>query len=357
MRTLVCLLVLAAACAAQPKTKNIVFVMTDGLRWQEVFAGADGELMSKKPGGVADLPALQAKYWRATPEARREALMPFFWGTIAKQGQVYGNRAIGSEVYVTNGMNFSYPGYSETFCGWGDPRVDSNDKIPNPNPNVLEFLNKKPAFAGKVAAFGAWELFTWILNAPRSGVFVNDGYTPFTPATPTIALLNRLKVETGVWGGEPLDPPMYLTALEYLKSAKPRVLFIGFGETDEWAHDARYDLYLESTHRYDAALKELWDTLQSMPEYRGTTTLVVAADHGRGLAPREWESHGKKIPESKYIWMGFLGPDTAALGERSKVPAITQGQMAATLAALLGEDFQAATPKAAAPVKDVLAHK
>ncbi|MGI8992391.1 MAG: hypothetical protein ACR2I2_22775, partial [Bryobacteraceae bacterium] len=42
--------------------------------------------------------------------------------------------------YVTNGLNFSYPGYSETLCGFADPRIKSNDKVPNPNVTVLEWL-------------------------------------------------------------------------------------------------------------------------------------------------------------------------------------------------------------------------
>jgi hypothetical protein len=53
--------------------------------------------------------------------------------------------------------------------------------------------------------------------------------------------------------------------------------------------------------------------------------------------------------------MGFLGPDTSPLGERSKIPPVTQSQIAPTLAALLGEDFSAAVPQAAQPVADVLA--
>ena len=38
-----------------------------------------------------------------------------------------------------------------------DPRIDSNDKIPNPNITVLEWLNTLPAYRGRVAAFGAWD--------------------------------------------------------------------------------------------------------------------------------------------------------------------------------------------------------
>jgi hypothetical protein len=82
----------------------------------------------------------------------------------------------------------------------------------------------------------------------------------------------------------------------------------------------------------------------------------VAVDHGRGLAPLEWRSHGEKIPDSKYVWMAYLGPDTPALGERAKIGPVTQSQVAATLAALLGEDYTGAVSKAGKPIGDVLGH-
>ena len=130
--------------------------MTDGLRWQEVFDGAERSLMDKKKGKVPDSAALMKAYWRETPEARREALMPFLWTVMAPQGQIFGNRDKGSDAFVTNKMWFSYPGYSETLCGFADPRINSNDKIPNPNVTVLEWLKSRPLFQGDVAAF--WRL-------------------------------------------------------------------------------------------------------------------------------------------------------------------------------------------------------
>ena len=94
-----------------------------------------------------------------------------------------------------------------------------------------------------------------------------------------------------------------------------------------------------------------------MPEYRGNTTLIFSPDHGRGKAARhKWRDHGRKIPDSKYIWMAFLGPDTPALGERFNIAPVTQNQIAATLAAFLGEDYSAAVPKAGKPIADVLPH-
>ena len=345
----------ALAGAAERRVENVIFVMTDGLRWQEVFNGAEAALIDKDRGGVGDVEALRKAFWRETPEARREALMPFLWSVIAKQGQVWGNRNAGSEASVTNGFNFSYPGYNETLTGFADPRVKSNDKIPNPNVTVFEWLNGKPAFRGKVAAFGSWDVFPFIFNAERAGFLVNAGYDPLTaaPVTPRIALLNRVKADTRVWDGEAYDSFLFHTALEYVKLHKPRVLFVGLGDTDEWAHAGKYDLYLQSAHRADAYLKELWDMVQGMKEYRGKTALVFTPDHGRGEGP-QWKSHGEKVPDSKNIWLSFMGPEIKPLGERKNVPGVTQSQIAATLAALLGEDYAAATPRAGKAIPDVV---
>ena len=353
---LVLLGLLALPAFAAPRTRNVIVVMTDGLRWQEVFQGADAALMNKENGAVSEPEALKKEFWRDTPTARREALMPFLWTTIAKQGQVFGNRTAGSEAWVTNGMNFSYPGYSETLCGFPDPRIDSNDKVPNPNVTLFEWLHQKPAFKGKVAAFGAWDVFPFIFNAPRAGFLVNAGNDPYTvaPVSREMALMNRLKKESAIWESEALDTFTFHTSMEYLKKHQPRVMYLSLGETDEWAHAGKYADYLRATKLVDSYLRELWQTLQSISKYRGNTTVVFLPDHGRGEAPVEWKSHGQKIPDSKYIWMAFLGPDTAALGERTKTAPVTQNQVAATVAALLGEDYVAAAPKAGKPITDVL---
>ena len=355
--SLLCIVGSFSAAHAAGQTENVIFVMTDGLRWQEVFRGADESLFKKTEGAKKDLDPAKIAYWRATPEASRAALMPFFWKVVAAQGQVFGNQDRGSLARVANPYKFSYPGYSETFSGFVDPGVDSNNKIYNPNPNVLEFLNGITAYHGKVAAFGAWDLFPYILNRKRSGLPINAGYEPmnFGRPAPEYALLNRLKEETiRYWAGEPFDSLTFETALTYLKRDKPRVLYLSLGETDEWAHEGRYDKYLESARRADDSARILWETAQSMTRYRGKTTLVFSADHGRGNAPEEWKSHGEDVVNAENIWMGFIGPDTAPLGERANVEPVTAGQIAATLAAFLGQDYRAAEPRAEKPIADVL---
>ena len=341
------------------KTKHLIFVMTDGLRWQELFRGVEEMLIASQSEKDVDLAAVRKAYWRETPEARREALMPFLWSVVARNGQVYGNRDKGSEAFVTNGLNFSYPGYSETLCGIADPRVTSNDKVPNPNRTVLEWLNNKPAFRDRMAAFGAWDVFPYIFNVQRSGLPVNAGWDDFRAPRPNarLELLNQLKADTPrVWKDEPFDALPFYTAIEYLKTDKPKVLYLGLGETDEWAHAGNYSEYLNATHRVDQYLRTIWETVQNMSEYRGNTTLLFTPDHGRGEGPVGWQKHGEKVPDSKYIWMAFVGPDTPALGERSGIAAVKQDQIAATLAALLGQDYSNAEQRVGKPIIDVLPH-
>jgi hypothetical protein len=342
------------------KTQNVIFVMIDGLRWQELFNGAEESLMDKKNGKVKNEPALKKTYWRATAEERREALMPFVWEVVAKQGQIFGNRDKGSDAYVTNHMFFSYPGYNETLCGFpDDERIHSNDNIPNPNVTVLEWLKSRQGFDGDIAAFGAWDVIANVFNPGRSHLTANAGYVPLalTPSTPELDLVNHLKLETPrVWPDEPFDAIPFYTAVEYMKLKHPRILYISLGETDDWAHAGQYTEYLDSAHRVDAYLRAIWELAQSIPEYRGTTTLIFSPDHGRGKAPKKWRDHGQKIPDSKYIWMAYLGPDTQPLGERAKIAPVAQSQIAATLAAFLGQDYASTVPKAGKPIADVLRH-
>ena len=150
------------------------------------------------------------------------------------------------------------------------------------------------------------------------------------------------------------DSFTYHAALEYFKRQRPRVLYIGLGETDEFAHAGRYDLYLRAAQNADHHLRFLWEAAQAMPDYRGTTTMIVTTDHGRGNAPEEWKSHGAKIQGSDKIWIAVIGPDTPPLGERTNAEPLTQGQVAATVAALLGLDYRSFAPKAAPPIAGVI---
>jgi hypothetical protein len=339
------------------KTRNVIYVTSDGLRWQEVFGGADSRLLTKREGGVMDVSACRKRFDVGSRDERRRALLPFLWTEIARHGQIFGDLTVGSEARVTNGKNFSYPGYNEMFTGRADPRIDSNNKIPNPNVSVLEWLNSRPEFRNKVAAFTSWDVFPFILNRERSGIRVVACWEGLTGSglSGEERMLGRLIGETHrLWEECCYDSFTFYSALQYLKRERPRVLYIGLGETDEFGHAGRYDHYLDAAHRLDHYLETLWQTVQSLPEYRDATTLVVSTDHGRGNPPFDWKNHGPTTRGSERIWIAVIGPDTPPLGVRSRVGTVTQSQIAATLAAAVGLNFRTFAPQAAPPITDVL---
>lgn len=347
------------ATAAEPghKTENVILITFDGLRWQEVFTGADETLMNKESGGVRELPALKERFWRDTPEARREALLPFFWKMIAKDGQVFGDPSHGASSRVTNGRNFSYPGYHEILSGFPDERIDSNAKRPNPNETMLEWMHRRPGYSGRVAAFCSWDVFPFIINSERSGIPVNAGFESFAagPDASRLAALNdAVRDVQPAFDNVRDDGLTFHGAVEYLKAKQPRLLYISFGLTDDWAHAGRYDLVLDSARRTDGYIERLWKMVQEMPAYAGRTSLVLTTDHGRGDDRVQWKNHGKDTPGSDQMWIAVLGPDTPSLGVRENV-AVTQSQVAATVARLLGEDYHGSVPKSGAPLPGVIA--
>jgi hypothetical protein len=335
------------------KTRAVVLIVLDGLRWQEVFDGAEHDLMNAKIGGVQDADQLRKDFWRDTPEEGRRVFMPFLWNVVAKQGQIYGNQHKGSIAQVTNGFKFSYPGYNEMSTGYPNPAINSNEFGPNPNATVFEWLNDKPEFHGQAAVFGTWNTYNDIFRAKRSGLFVRAGWdlswaASLTP--PEQRLKTLYETTTRVEDDDAFDSFSHADLLDYLQTHSPRALFVGYGGTDDWAHEGKYDLVLQAAHQDDQRIAELWNTMQAKPEYHDQLTFIITCDHGRGSGPKLWRDHDKNIDGAENIWIAVLGPDTPATGEMTNVSRITQSQIAATIAALLGQDYRAAVPQAAPPL-------
>ena len=345
----------AIAQTKTTKTENIVLITFDGLRWQELFKGADS-LLIDDTGMIDRAGSLLADFWHPDPIQRREMLFPFFWNTIAKKGQIYGNRAYGNKVDNTNKMWFSYPGYNEILSGFADDaRINSNSKINNPNVTFLEYLNQNPAYTGKVMAFGSWDVFPYIINRERSGIPVNAGFDLATgdDLTDVEQTVNRIQQEIrGPWGSVRLDPFTHHYALEAIKKHRPKVLYIAYGETDDWAHGGRYDQYIWSAKQTDKYIQEIWETLQADPHYKDKTTLIITVDHGRGITKTSWKDHGSDIPQAGQIWMMAMGPDTPATGEMKMEGQWSSAMVVRTIFQLLGLDYP--DPKAAPAVKEMI---
>lgn len=329
--------------------ENIIIITTDGLRWQEVFKGMDSAIAINPKYNENDSINIFKAYWDNNENNRRRKLMPFLWSTFSSQGQLYGNRNFGNKVNNANPYWFSYPGYSEIMTGYADTSINSNDFPPNPNVTVLEFLNQQLKVKGKVAAFAAWDAFDRILNEERSGIPVVNGFQPTGGNDPTAneKLINAmLKDSYKPWAYvECFDVFTHYAAIEHLKTKKPKVLYISYGETDEWAHHGYYKSYLNAAHQVDSWIKQIWEFVQSDPQYKNNTTIFITTDHGRGdLKKEEWTSHGKSISDASEIWFAVLGPDVPALGEVKSEMQTHQNQFAQTMAKLLGYTYKAEHP-------------
>ena len=345
---------LAQAAPRGEGDRRLVIVTLDGLPWTEVFRGADAARLEVK-AFAPEPEAVKAAFAApgAGPEVRTMALMPFLNGVVARQGVLAGDRDHGSCVAVGNDRWFSYPGYNEILTGRPDPAIKSNAHGPNANVTLLEWLNHRPGFAGRVAAVTSWGVFNDILNPGRSGVALNAGWEGRGPRSPANHALATLQADAArIWPDVRQDGFTHAWALDVLRQGRARVLYVSYGETDDFAHDGRYDQVLWSANRNDRFIGELWAAIQANPAWRGRTNLIVTTDHGRGQSGgQSWRSHMSGLAGSDEIWLAALGPDIqpgATVGQGGACA--TNGQVAATALTLLGQDWRAFDDKAAPPL-------
>ncbi|MEP7236322.1 MAG: alkaline phosphatase family protein [Ferruginibacter sp.] len=348
-KLLTVLFLLKLSTAFSQTAENIIIITTDGFRWQEVFGGMDSAIANNKKFNQDDSEAIYKKYWAVDPLERRKKIMPFLWSVVETKGQIYGNRNLGNKIDNANPYWFSYPGYNEIFTGYPDTLINSNSYPPNPNTNLLEFLNKQSKYKNKVAAFGAWDAFDRIFNEARSKFPVYSAFDLFGGTNPNAAekIINTLAKDSYKPFGdeEVLDVFTHYGAMNYLQTKKPKVLYISYGETDEWAHSGQYRDYLNAANMVDKWIEDIWNYVQSDPFYKNKTAIFITTDHGRGdIIKEEWTSHNNKIQDSYQIWMAAMGPSIQAKGEVKTNQQLYQKQFAQTMASLLGTTFTAEHP-------------
>ena len=318
--------------------QKVFLITVDGLRWQELFSGADSILV-KNQNYVKHPDKLYDWAWRDKIQDRRSVLMPFIWNEVIEMGQIYGNRSLGNKVNLSNSKWFSYPGYNEILTGKADDQnITSNDKIPNPNETVLEQFARVHD-TSKVAAFASWDVFDYIINQERSSVYTNCGFELSTdlPLSSQEILLNKLQNQIpSPWETVRLDGFTHQYAKAYLDKHQPDLIYISYGETDDFAHDGDYESYLNSTKNTDSLIKDLWEYTQRREYYKGKTTFIITTDHGRGTNPIDsWKGHGVDIKGSDQTWIIIFGKGVSPNGEILNVNQLFSNQIAPSIRELL----------------------
>jgi hypothetical protein len=139
------------------------------------------------------------------------------------------------------------------------------------------------------------------------------------------------------------DELTYFVATEVLRRVAPSVLQVGFSDV-EVAHSGTYSLHVGGIRRDDLLIHRLWQFLQSLPEYRDRTTMVVMPEFGRdpdGSSTNGFFNHRSNTEMCRLTWMMVLGKAAghAAVIERE----VRQIDVAPSLGALFGVHCGAST--------------
>ena len=312
------------APSPEPSDSAVVVVVLDGARWQEVFVGTDPRLAS-----TAGTPAVDAA-----------ELMPHLHEVLRDRGTALGAPGRGPPVSAS-GPNFvSMPGYTEIFTGKRAHACSDNECARPQEPTIVDEVRLQSHEDGDVAIFASWERIERAASRDPSALVVSTGRSLVWGAD----LLGADPIERDwLQRGAAADPapgsgdfrPDRFTAalaLRYLETLRPRFLFIGLGEPDEYAHQGDYRGYVASLRAADEAIGNLFDVLDRMGPRGNHTSVFITADHGRA---RDYRFHGRQFPESGRVWLVAAGVDVQARGLTAGWRAHRLADIAPTIRVLL----------------------
>jgi hypothetical protein len=277
---------------------TIVLVALDGVRWQDVFHGVEHGRAQR--AGMHESELLSA-----------EALMPNLHALAADGTALSGGNAPG---IVASGPNFvSVPGYMELFTGRRWTGCTGNGCARVSWPTIVDEIAALPGVVpNDVAVIASWEGVARAASRRPRELTLSAGRT--TGATrdrlradsTTSALLDageRSGPYPGI-GDYRRDEATAAIALSYLAVHRPRFLFLGLGDTDEYGHRNDYRGYLRALVYADLVVGQIARILTELERQGRATTLLVTTDHGRA---DNFQDHGAAYPESAEVWLVAAG--------------------------------------------------
>jgi hypothetical protein len=307
-------------------TRNLVLVAIDGTRWQEIFRGVDPELA--RPARVPLLSAAE--------------LLPHIHRRLIEGGIAVGAPGIGAPMSASGPEYVSLPGYQELLGGRPASACTSNHCSAVDRPTLLDRARASLRLSlEEVAAISSWERLeratsidnrTIVLSAGRHHGPTRDHLRVNACAG---ALLDQAAGASAYPGHVDYRPDRYTAALalEYVSERRPRLLFVGLGDTDEFGHAHDYRGYLLSLMQLDRFIGQLFERLDGLGRYGAETTVLLTTDHGWS---RDFEAHGSSAPESARVWLLAGGGAVPARGPVAAGRNHPLAAVAPTALALLG---------------------
>jgi hypothetical protein len=135
------------------------------------------------------------------------------------------------------------------------------------------------------------------------------------------------------------DELSLFVARRIMRQLAPSLLWVTLHDIDV-AHTGAFSLYLDGIRRSDNICADLWHTIQTDPEYKDRTNLLILPDFGRDsdqdAGGNGFQHHRTGDALSRTTWMMALGPD---IRQNTVVDRpIESIDVAPSVAALLGCD-------------------
>jgi len=146
------------------------------------------------------------------------------------------------------------------------------------------------------------------------------------------------------------DELTFFIAREVMREFAPRLMLVNFWDMDV-AHWGSYSLYLQAITKTDRLTGMLWDEIQSNPNYKDRTTLLILPELGRDgdiNAANGFLNHRSGDPSCRNMWLLAMGAGVAP-GEIERP--VFHVDVAATTAELLGFKAHEITGR---PIQEIL---
>ena len=270
------------------KTKNVIIVVVDGLRYSEGWGDASHQNI------------------------------PQMAGILAKEGVV-------NTHFYNMGDTYTSAGHTSITTGVYQSINNSGSELPK-YPSIFQYWNQ---------CYESNQLKSWIITSKdKLEVLANCNIRSWKGRyKPSV---NCGVDGLGIGSGYREDSLTLKTALEILNKNHPNLVLINFRDPDYAAHSGSWESYVKGIRATDEYVFRLWKFLQTDTIYKSTTTLFVTNDHGRHLndVGDGFAGHGDDCDGCRHISLFTCGPDfrkdtvTTVLREQIDLPV--------TVAELLG---------------------
>jgi Metalloenzyme superfamily len=293
---------------------RVVLVTIDGVRWQEIATGVDPHLGAS-----------------LAPRDGR-ALLPTLYGLM--------DRGVGivEDMRTSAPFPVSLPGYREILTGRRGEGCVDNRCPPIEEPTLFDELVATGVPQEEMAEISSWEGLglaaaaqrdTIVLSTGRHGG-VTRGRLGVTPEAADLLAAAAERHDFVQHADYRRDADTRELALRYLIEARPRLLHVALGDTDEHGHSGNYAGYVDALVAADAFVARIVVALEAMD---GDAVVIVTTDHGRGGSFRD---HGKPGDGSDRVWMIAAGGPIRARGLVRPLGQRRLADIAPTVRAILG---------------------